>query len=219
MKEAFLSPLRCHATSQSTRCDIASSLNPREQTVEVCHDHGRWRHDGKLRRRTRHRADTDLVSRDQVCPSQSCNQNNLLGDESRIPLAQPVCDHISRIPIQPLRLLKQMSPQKELRGRVRRSRENPFRSRTPRARVRVRSIWSARRPLKTTTSCLARVMATFNRRSPPSRFSGPKFIETRPVSSRPKQIEKKITSRSSPCTFSKFFTKTGSPSTGDSSPK
>src|SRR5256885_9358324 len=42
------------------------------------------------------------------------------------------------------------------------------------------SICSPRRLEKMRSSCRARVTATFSRRSPPSRLSGPKFMDTAP---------------------------------------
>ena len=57
---------------------------------------------------------------------------------------------------------------------------------------------------------LARVNSTFSRRSPPSLETGPKFCDMYPPASFPYPIEMKITSRSSPWTFSKFLTKKGS---------
>lgn len=56
-----------------------------------------------------------------------------------------------------------------------------------------------------------RVTATLSRRSPPSRFRAPKFIGGGlPDASFQKAIENRMTSRSSPCTFSRFFTMVGS---------
>ncbi len=63
---------------------------------------------------------------------------------------------------------------------------------------------------KTSQRSLAREISTFRRRSPPSEFSGPKFIEMNPSSVFPYPSEMKITSRSSPWTFSRFLTKNGS---------
>ena len=85
-----------------------------------------------------------------------------------------------------------------------------LKSRTPRALVRTRSICSGRSVAKTTSSRRARVIATFSRRWPPSWFSELELRDTRPVSSGPTATENRITSRSSPCTFSRFLTKTGS---------
>ena len=56
----------------------------------------------------------------------------------------------------------------------------------------------------------ARLTATFSRRSPPLLFSGPKFIDTCPCLSGPYPTLKRMTSRSSPCTFSRFLMKMGS---------
>src|SRR6266849_4734223 len=53
----------------------------------------------------------------------------------------------------------------------------------------------------------ARVTATFKRRSPPACPSAPKLFRNTPCSFRPNVVEKMMTSRSSPCTFSTFFTK------------
>jgi hypothetical protein len=65
---------------------------------------------------------------------------------------------------------------------------------------------------KTTTWRRARVIATLSRRSPPTRFSGPKFSGSSPEAFTEKPVEKKTTSRSSPCTFSRFLTNRPSPS-------
>ena len=53
----------------------------------------------------------------------------------------------------------------------------------------------------------ALVTATLSRRSPPARFSGPKLSGRTPWRFFEKPVEKRMTSRSSPCTFSRFFTK------------
>ncbi|MNV59141.1 hypothetical protein D3C71_1515510 [compost metagenome] len=55
-------------------------------------------------------------------------------------------------------------------------------------------------------------MATLSLRSPPVRFIGPKFIDTAPLASGPKVMEKYMMSRSSPWTLSRFLTKSGSSS-------
>jgi hypothetical protein len=51
--------------------------------------------------------------------------------------------------------------------------------------VRDRSIWSPRSVEKTITCSRALVIATFSRRSPPCRFSGPNAIATLPALSGP----------------------------------
>ena len=65
---------------------------------------------------------------------------------------------------------------------------------------------SGSKELNTITRRRARVTATFSRRSPPDRFRGPKFNGSTPFASTEKPVEKMITSRSSPWTFSRFFT-------------
>ena len=60
------------------------------------------------------------------------------------------------------------------------------------------------------TLYLARVIATFRRRYPPSRLNGPKFIYIISLLSLAYPILKMIVSRSSPWTFSRFFIKNGS---------
>jgi hypothetical protein len=52
-----------------------------------------------------------------------------------------------------------------------------LRSRTASLAVRVRSIIAASKLAKTTTSVVARVIATLRRRSPPFLLSGPKLID------------------------------------------
>ena len=76
--------------------------------------------------------------------------------------------------------------------------------------------WDGSNELNTTTSSRARVIATLSRRSPPSRLRGPKFSGTSPLSFGEKAIEKRIVSRSSPWTFSRFLTKSPSGSSRDS---
>ena len=85
-----------------------------------------------------------------------------------------------------------------------------FRDSTPFAFVRLKLIWSAVITENTTISHRARDTATFRRFHPPSRFSGPKFMDSFPSASGPNATENRITSRSSPWTFSKFLTNSGS---------
>jgi hypothetical protein len=73
-----------------------------------------------------------------------------------------------------------------------------------------RSICSGFMLEKTTISRRARMIATLRRRCPPSVLSDEICAVMRPVTSAPTAQEKIITSRSSPCTFSRFLTKTGS---------
>jgi hypothetical protein len=73
-----------------------------------------------------------------------------------------------------------------------------------------RSICSGFMLEKTTISRRARVIATLRWRCPPSVLSDEICAVMRPVTSAPTAQEKIITSRSSPCTFSRFLTKTGS---------
>ena len=87
-----------------------------------------------------------------------------------------------------------------------------FKDSTPFDLVRLRSIISAVIVENTTISLRALETATLRRFQPPSLLSGPKFRDNLPSSSGPKAIEKRITSLSSPCTFSRFFTKRFSPS-------
>ncbi len=56
----------------------------------------------------------------------------------------------------------------------------------------------------------ARVVSTLRRRQPLSPFSGPKFCRRRPSRPLAYVTLRKITSRSSPWMFSRFFTKNGS---------
>ena len=67
------------------------------------------------------------------------------------------------------------------------------------------------------TCCRARVTATLSRRSPPDWLSGPKFSGSTPWSSGLNAVENRITSRSSPWTFSRFFTNRPSGSSNASS--
>ena len=60
--------------------------------------------------------------------------------------------------------------------------------------------------VNTTISNLAQDTATFSLFQPPSLFRGPKFSDTFPSASGPNAMENKMTSRSSPCTFSRFLT-------------
>ena len=81
-----------------------------------------------------------------------------------------------------------------------------FSDSTPFAFVRFKSIISEVMMVNTIISDLARETATFRRFHPPSLFNGPKLSESFPSSSGPNATEKRITSLSSPCTFSRFFT-------------
>jgi hypothetical protein len=63
----------------------------------------------------------------------------------------------------------------------------------------------------TTQRWRAREINTLRRRSPPSADTGPKLIDIRPCASLPYPIEMNTTSRSSPCTVSRFLTNRRSP--------
>ncbi len=81
---------------------------------------------------------------------------------------------------------------------------------TPLPFERERSMSSPVIEEKTSQRSFAREISTFRRRSPPSEFSGPKLIAMNPSFVFPYPSEMKMTSRSSPWMFSRFFTKNGS---------